>query len=120
MGLFDKKTKEQIIDEKREYYSQYMVEGEELLNIYQTIIDFVVVTSKKIIVIDNSLWKAKTNMIFIPFDKISAISMEYGAKKYAKREFKLFFGAHTIDITMFNHENEPMEFFQYVNNQITK
>lgn len=86
MGIFDKITKPQDDTEKFMHeVEEFLIQGEEVENIYRQVIDYLCITNKRVIFVDKDLSiKDPTVTIHsVPFKNIVSIGFEKNSKPAA-------------------------------------
>jgi hypothetical protein len=58
--------------------AEFLFEGEEVLQTYGLLLDFVALTNKRILFVDKTAMSRRTAVISIPYSKVEAISIEKG------------------------------------------
>jgi len=84
VGLFNKEDKPKLsqIDKYKSEISEFLLQGEVIENIYPLIIDYLCITSKRIIFVDKviSLKEPKTTIYSVPYKNIMSVGLEINLK----------------------------------------
>ena len=89
MGLFNKQDTSKVADNFREKFTgeinEFLVQGEEIEDIYQLFVDYLCVTNKRIIFVDKviSLKEPKTTIYSVPYKNIISVGLEKNLKGLA-------------------------------------
>lgn len=67
------KSAEEIHGEKLQ---EFLVEGETVEHVYSLVVDFVALTNKRILFVDQSVFSKETAVITIPYSKIEKIGLQ--------------------------------------------
>jgi hypothetical protein len=57
---------------------EYLYEGEELVQTYGMLLDFVALTTRRILFVDKSVFGKKTAVVSIPYFRVESIGLEKG------------------------------------------
>ncbi|SEN12335.1 PH domain-containing protein [Lihuaxuella thermophila] len=57
---------------------EYLYEGEELIQTYGMLLDFVALTTRRILFVDSAVFSRKTAVISIPYSRVESIALEKG------------------------------------------
>lgn len=74
MGLFGGENTRKHVSHAYEY----LYEGEELVQTYGMLLDFVALTTRRILFVDKAVFSKKTAVISIPYSRVESIALERG------------------------------------------
>jgi hypothetical protein len=110
MGFFDNMAAKAAAQKDEKYQKKlaqaqtYLIEGEEILSLFQLLNDFACVTNKRLLFVDKTFMSKKTGVVSVPLSKVTEIALLLGGAFSFTTEVEIKVGTADHSLTFLNSE----------------
>lgn len=101
MGFIDDQNKKNEAKAKAEV-ENFLLEGEQLEDIYMNVEDYIAFTDKRMVFVDKSLMSSKKAVHSIPYQKLITVSFLKGGTFSIAKEIEVAISGHTYEIKAYD------------------
>jgi hypothetical protein len=116
---FAEKQQAKFIENAKAEVGIFLVEGEEIEQIFPLIEDYIVFTNDRVIFVDKQFTSSKKSISSVYFEKITSISLSKGGFMQIAKEIKIGVGSKGFDFKMYD-ENATVEVYKLLSKKLSK
>lgn len=123
MGFFDNMNeaaaKQLIIQNEKlkQEIVHFLIEGEEIEDVFPLFEDFLAFTNKRLLFVDKSLTSSKKCITSLPYDRITSVALEKGGFMHFSKNIEIRVGNKSHDIRSF-YEEKALSIYKKINQKI--
>lgn len=115
MGIFTDVEKSN--EKHKKEVEQFLLQDEQLKEVFSLVLDYVAVTDNRLILVDSSMTSSKKFISSIPYSKMTSVHLAKGGFMKISKELKVCVGSEDYSMSLLSSEN-ALKLYRYISRKL--